>query len=73
MSMEIIEELVLKKANLEQQNQQLLAVLGAAVMSKNGETELRISQAALNKTVDKNIEVAGLKKGGVVITVRDLE
>ncbi len=73
MSTEIVEELVMRKRELEVANQQLIAVLGAAVAGKNGNGELRIAKAAMNRMADKSVKVRGLKTGGVVVTVTDNE
>jgi len=72
MSTEIVTELVLEKQQLETVNQQLLAVLGAIVMS-NGKMEHRLTKAALNKTIEKQVVVRGLKTGGIVVTVKDTD
>ncbi len=72
MSTQIVTELVLEKQQLEVVNQQLIAVLGAIIMS-NGKTEYRLTKAALNKTVKKQVVVRGLKTGGVVVTVKDAD
>lgn len=72
MSIEIVEELVVAKKQLEAVNQQLIAVLGA-VVTTNGKSEFRLTKAVLNKMVDKQVVVRGLKTGGVVVTVKDAE
>lgn len=72
MSTEIVTELVLEKQRLVTVNQQLIAVLGAIVMS-NGKTEYRLTKAALNKTIKKQVIVRGLKTGGMVVTVKDTD
>ncbi len=69
MSTEIVTELVLEKQQLQTINQQLIAVLGAIVTS-NGKTEWRLTKAALNKSVKKQVVVRMLKTGGVVVTVK---
>ncbi len=73
MSIEIVEELVLRKQQLETVNQQLLAVLGAVVAGKNGTTEVRLTKATLTKTAGKAVSVRGLKSGGVVVTITDAD
>ena len=70
MSTEIVTELVNEKNQLEAVNHQLIAVLGAVVAGKNGTGELRISKATMNKMADSNVQVRGLKTGGVVVTVK---
>lgn len=78
MSKDLVEQLVIDKAHVAQVAHTRLGIIGALALlhgnrKKSGVVELRLTKAQVGAVNNHGVRVRSLKRGGLVIEVREFE